>query len=223
MKEIKVLLADDHRILLEGIVSFIEKNAEETSGANPSVIRVVGTANDGRQALDLMKNTAVDVAVLDIGMPVLDGMDTARLIRQQYPATKIILLTMEGGTHFILNALRFGVNGYVVKEKSAETLIQAIRQVYQGSTYYSPELLGSIQPERMDAIPPAQLADLTAREREILCHISRNPDRTAEEIGGALNIATVTVQTHIRNIKQKLKMNRLGELIKYAVENKLCT
>ncbi|MEO6039538.1 MAG: response regulator transcription factor [Saprospiraceae bacterium] len=220
MKEIKVLLADDHQILLEGIVSFLEKNAEEKGAANPTIIKVVGAAQDGMQALEIMKSQAVDVAVLDINMPGFDGLETARQIRRLYPATKIILLTMEGEGRFILNALRTGVHGYVIKEKSTDTLIQAIRQVYHGSTYYLPELLGGIGTDYGES--PTNVVTLTEREREILCYVAKHPDRTAEEIGQALHIAMVTVQTHVRNIKQKLKMKKSGELVKYAVENKLC-
>ena len=221
MREIKVLLADDHQILLDGIVSFLEKNAEEKGAANPTIIKVVGAAHDGQQALEMMKSLAVDVAVLDINMPGFDGLETARHIRRLYPATKIILLTMEGDGRFILNALRSGVHGYVVKEKSTDTLIQAIRQVYHGSTYYLPELLSGIGTDYGES-PPANAVTLTEREREILCYITKHPDQTAEEIGLALHIAMVTVQTHVRNIKQKLKMKKSGELVKYAVENKLC-
>lgn len=227
MKQIRVLLADDHQILLDGIQSFIEKNAEDKGASNPSTIRVVGVALDGEKALQLMETQPVDVAVLDINMPVLDGLETARRIRRQYPATKIILLTMEGEGRFILNALSFGVQGYVVKEKSTETLIQAIRQVFQGSTYYSPELLAGIGkggPGNPGPYPPpASTINLTVREREILCHLAKNPEQTAEDIGVELHIAMVTVQTHVRNIKQKLNMKKSGELIKYAVENKLCS
>ncbi len=223
MKEIKVLLADDHQILLDGILSFLEKNAEEKGAANPSLIKVVGVAHNGEEALRLMEKQPVDVAVLDINMPVLDGLETARRIRQQYAATKIILLTMQGEGYFVLNALRSGVHGYVVKEKSTETLIQAIRQVFHGSKYYSPDLLDGIGPEHTESSPEKPVVDLTVREREILCHLAKNPNQTAEDIGAQLHIAMVTVQTHLRNIKQKLNMKKSGELIKYAVENKLCS
>ncbi len=223
MKEIKVLLADDHQIVLDGILSFLEKNAEEKSPANPSVIKVVGLAHDGEEVLHIMETQPVDVAVLDIGMPVLDGLETAQRIAVKYPQVKIILLTMEGNAHFILNALEMGIHGYIVKEKSKETLIQAIQQVYNGATYYSPDIIARITNSKIRSSTPPTTVNLTIREREILCHLAKNPDQTAGDIGDQLHIAMVTVQTHIRNIKQKLKMKKSGELIKYAVANKLCT
>lgn len=220
MKEIKVLLADDHQLMLDGIKSFLERADEHLPDAQTS-IRVVATAQNGERALELLEREPVDVAVLDIGMPVLDGLETARRIRQRYPAMKVLLVTMEGDGHFVFNALRAGVHGYIVKEKSQETLIQAIRQVYHGSTYYSPDVIARATSAAMTP-PPPHSSPLTERERELLCHLARNPEQTAEEIGRQLNIAMVTVQTHFRNIKSKLGMRRSAELVKYAVENKLC-
>jgi two-component system nitrate/nitrite response regulator NarL len=213
MKNIKLLLVDDHQIILDGITSFLEKDPE---------INIIGYALNGKLAIDFLANNSADVVLLDISMPVLDGIETAKQIRRDFPNIKIILLTMQGDGHYILNAMRLGVHGYVVKEKSKEVLVTAIHSVFGGSSYWSPDLMPRIADAQLLSNNDVEQGSLTSRELEIICEMVEDPSKTAKEIGDKLNIAEVTVQTHIRNAKQKLSFHKAGELIKYVTDRNLC-
>lgn len=213
MIKTKIFLVDNHQILLDGLCAFLEKDPQ---------LDIVGAANSGEQALACLEQQRADVVILDLSMPPgMDGIETAKRIKRRHPNTKIILLTMHGEGRFILKALRLGVHGYVIKEKSKETLIAAIRAVLNGNRYFSPDLLerlGEEEEEESAAQPPK----LTKRETDIICLMVNEPGFTAEQIGDRLSIAAFTVQTHIRNAKAKLGLSRSLELVKYAMEHKLC-
>ncbi|HRI60307.1 MAG TPA: response regulator transcription factor [Saprospiraceae bacterium] len=213
MKKIKLFLADDHQIMLDGLLAFLEKE---------SGIEITGTAKSGEDTLRLLEQQSADVVILDISMPPgIDGIETAKQIRKLYPKTKIILLTMIGDGRYILNALKRGIHGYVIKEKSKETLVAAIHAVLKGNRYFPPELLN-----RLDGIDDpedkAEEVQLTKREKEILCLLAENPSFTTREIAERLFIARTTVEKHIQNTKEKLDLHRNTELVRYAMEKKLC-
>lgn len=217
MKKINILLADDHQIVLDGLESFLKTDIR---------IGTIITVHSGEAVLEQLekkdeKSPIIDVVVLDINMPPgMDGIDTAKYIRRRFPNLKIILLTMVGDGHFILNALRMGIHGYVVKEKSKEVLLAAIETVMLGKRYFSPDLLERIPEMNFDA--PIEIVQLTKREKEILCILTREPSLTAREIGEKIFIARTTVERHVQNIKDKLNLHRNTELILYAKENKIC-
>jgi DNA-binding NarL/FixJ family response regulator len=213
MKSIKLFLADDHQIVLDGLQSFLEKEPQ---------LEITGTAHSGEETLRLLEQQSADVVVLDISMPPgMDGIETARHIRKRYPNTKIVLLTMHGDGHFILNALRMGIHGYVIKEKSKESLVAAIHAVLGGNRYFPPELLNrvdfSAEPE-----PEKEEVQLTKREKQIVCLMADNPSFTSREIAEQFFIARTTVEKHVQNIKEKLGLHKNTELVKYAIEKKLC-
>lgn len=212
MKKIKIFLADDHQIMLDGLQAFLEKEPQ---------IEITGTAHSGEDTLRLLEQQPADVVVLDVSMPPgIDGIETARYIRKRYPHTKIILLTMHGDGHYILQALRLGIQGYVIKEKSKETLAAAIHAVLGGNRYFPPELL--IRIEDADDPEAENEIQLTKRETEILCLMSKNPSFSSREIADRLFIARTTVEKHVQNIKEKLELHKNTELVKYAIEKKLC-
>lgn len=213
MKKINLLIVDDHQIILDGIALFLEKETE---------ISIMGFAHNGEEALAFLKTNLVDMVILDIHMPVLDGVETSKQIKKLYPNIKIILLTMEGDGQFILQAMRLGVHGYVVKEKSKEVLVQAIHSVAKGSSYWSPDLLPRIADAQLLYPLDTGEVKLTARELEIICLMARKPELTAKEVADVLKMAVLTVNTHIRNARQKLKVGRTAELVKYVSDHKLC-
>jgi two-component system, NarL family, nitrate/nitrite response regulator NarL len=213
MKKIKLLIVDDHQIILDGIASFLEKETE---------MSIVGFAHNGEQALTFLQSTPVDVVVLDIHMPVLDGVKTSKQIKKQYPNTKIILLTMEGDGQYILRAMQLGIHGYVVKEKSKEVLVQAIHSVAKGSSYWSPDLLPRIAEAQLLYPPDNGDVKLTMREVEIIRLMAEKPSLTAKEVAGELKMAAHTVNTHLRNARQKLKVGRTAELIKHILDQHSC-
>jgi DNA-binding NarL/FixJ family response regulator len=212
MNKIKLLLADDHQIVLAGLIALLEKEPG---------LEIVCTARNSEETLNLMAQHTIEVAILDISMPPgIDGVETAKLIRKSYPKTKIILLTMIGDGHYILNALKLGIHGYVMKEKSTETLLMAIRSVHGGSRYFSPDLLNRVD---FSAAPESdQEAQLTKREIEILCLMAKEPALTSKDIAGNLFIAKTTVDKHLQNIKEKLDLKTNKALLKFAIEKKLC-
>ncbi|MDX2134737.1 MAG: response regulator transcription factor [Saprospiraceae bacterium] len=216
MKKITLLLVDDHPFVLDGIRHFLGKTPE---------MEVIGAVHSGQAALDVLKERQADVVVLDVSMPgELDGIETAVEIRRLYPNTKIILLTMFDDSRRILKALQIGIHGYVLKDKTRDTLMAAIHAVCSGPAgrYYSPDVLakaGAVNPVRADKEPSESL---TRRQKEIICLLARNPSLTAKQIGEQLHIAPFTVQTHIRNVKAVLGVSKSAEVVKYAVETKLC-
>ncbi|MCB0552717.1 MAG: response regulator transcription factor [Phaeodactylibacter sp.] len=206
---IRVILADDHQITTDGIQAFLEKEPE---------ITVVGAASNGEGVLELLKKEAVDVAILDIEMPGMDGLEATRAIRQRYPAVKVLMLSMYKTKAFVKGAFEIGANGYVLKDRSKEALVSAIHTVFRGGRYIPPELLDLIFSGAAEE--PAETANLTSREKEILCLLAEG--LTSWETGEALNIASVTVETHIRNVKSKLGLNKKAQLVKYVLDHRLC-
>ncbi|MCB0572550.1 MAG: response regulator transcription factor [Phaeodactylibacter sp.] len=206
---IRVILADDHQITTDGIQAFLSNEAE---------ITVVGAASNGEEVLALLEKEPADVAVLDIEMPGMDGLEATRAIRQQFPGVKVLVLSMYKKKAFVKGAFEMGASGYVLKDRSKEALVSAIHTVFRGGRYIPPELLDLIfstsEPDDTEA------ASLTSREKEILCLLAEG--LTSRETGEALNIASVTVETHIRNIKSKLGINKKAQLVKYVLDHGLC-
>lgn len=206
---IKVLIADDHRITTDGILAFLEKEPG---------IEVAGIAHDGREVIRILEKKPVDIAVLDISMPVMDGIETTRAIVSQYPKTKVIILSMFKKKAFVRGVLDAGAVGYVLKDNRKEALVFAIHAVSKGGRIIPPEILDIY----FSGPPKEQEEDinLTERELEILCLMVEG--LTAREIGEALNIAKVTAETHIRNAKSKLGISRKAQLVRWAIDRGIC-
>lgn len=213
MKPINLFLVDDHQIVLDGLSALFENSPETV---------VVGTAHSGESALDRLESLSADVVVLDVSMPPgIDGIETAKLIRRRFPNIKIILLTMVGEGHYIMNALRLGIHGYVMKEKSKETLMTAIRAVVNNARFYPSDLLNRIDFSTASTIED-EAVQLTKREKEILCLMVRRPGFSSRDLGEFLSISRTTVERHVQNIKDKLKIHKNTELVMYAMEHKVC-
>lgn len=214
MKKIRIFLADDHSIFLEGLQALLEKEP---------YMEVVGTAPSGEETLRLLEQQPAEVVVLDISMPPgMDGIETAKLLKKRHPNVKIILLTMHGEGKFIYHAMRMGLHGYVLKEKSKESLVAAIHAVVKGNHYFPPELIPRLVGN--DDLSDEEDLDvkLTKREIEIICLMKQHADFNAKEIGEHLFIAPATVEKHQQNAKKKLGFNRNQQLILYAQEKNIC-
>lgn len=213
MKKIKILLVDDHQIMLDGLEAFLERESD---------IEIAGMEKSGENALVYLDKNPVDLVVLDISMPNgIDGLETAKRMRRKFPNIRIILLTMMGEWKFVSKAFHIGINGYVIKEKSKESLVSGIRAVMSGHRYYPPDL-PSPGPNDWDDDQDDVEVNLTKREREILCLMAKNPALSAREMGEILFISKATVERHIQNIKEKLNLHKNMELVKYAMDHKLC-
>lgn len=201
---IKVLLADDHRIVRDGVKSLLEREGYVVSGE----------ASDGQEAIRLALLSPPDVAVLDIGMPMLNGLDAARQILQKLPLTKLILLTMHAEKDYVLEGLRIGMKGFVTKTHASEDLIRAIRDSLRGKTYLSPEVSEAVV-EAYQGHHDLSRGRLTPRERQVLQLIAEG--KSSKEVASVLNISTKTAETHRSRILLKLDIHEVAGLVRYAI------
>lgn len=210
MKQIRILLADDHTVMRRGLRLLIESQPE---------FSVVAEAADGRQAVQQAEATMPDVAVMDIAMPNLSGIEAAQRIATAQPNTAIVILSMHSDEGYVLRALKVGAKGYLLKDSAEGDLIEAIKAVHQGKTFFSPEISKMLVEDYVREIRTRGAEDtydlLTSREREILQLLAER--KSNKEIALALNISVYTIETHRRNLHDKLNLHSLAELILYAV------
>lgn len=180
---------------------------------------VVAEASNGREALEQAEATKPEVAVLDIAMPNLSGIEAAQRMNTSLPETAIVMLSMHSDESYVLRALKAGARGYLLKDSAEADLIDAIKSVHQGKTFFSPEVSRILMEDYVREIRARGAEDsfdlLTPREREILQLLAEM--KTNKEIAQALNLSLYTVETHRRNLQEKLNLHSLAELILYAV------
>ncbi len=214
MKQIRILLADDHNVMRRGLRLLLEGQPE---------FAVVGEASDGRQAVEQAEATHPDVAVLDIAMPNLSGIEAAQRIVAASPGTSIVVLSMHSDEGYVLRALKAGAKGYLLKDSVEGDLIEAIKRVYQGKTFFSPEISKMLVEDYVREIRTRGVEDsyelLTSREREILQLLAEG--KSNKEIAGSLNLSLYTVETHRRNLQDKLNLHSFPELVLYAVRKRV--
>ena len=184
---------------------------------------VVAEAADGRQAVERAEATQPDVAVVDIAMPNLSGIEAAQRIAATLPHVAIVILSMHSDEGYVLRALKAGAKGYLLKDSAEGDLIEAIKAVHQGKTFFSPEISKMLVDDYIREIRSRGAEDsydlLTSREREILQLLAEQ--KSNKEIAQALNLSPYTVETHRRNLQEKLNLHSLAELILYAVRKGL--
>lgn len=204
----RVLLADDHVIVRQALCALLEREGFE----------VVGTVGDGQEALRVARERRPDVAILDFSMPLLNGLDAAREILHACPRTRAILLTMHTDDHRVLEALRAGVRGYVVKSQAAADLIRAIHEVLRGSTYLSPGISETVVQAYLNK-SDVPVDPLSPREREVLQLIAEG--RSTKEIAGLLSISFKTAESHRTRLMRKTNIHETASLVRYAVRRGL--
>ena len=208
MRKPRVLLADDHALVLEGFQRIIEAECE-----------LVGAVEDGRALLVEASKLKPDIILLDISMPLLNGIEAARQLKKSQPDVKLIFLTMHGDAAYVTEAFRAGASGYVLKRSPASELLHAVRQVARGRFYVSPlvtkETLGSLL-ESSDAAQTS-FRDLTERQREVLQLVAEG--HSSKEIAEVLYISVKTVEFHKSNIRRAVDLRTTAELTKYAVKH----
>ncbi|OPY78824.1 MAG: Transcriptional regulatory protein DegU [Syntrophus sp. PtaU1.Bin005] len=214
---ITVILADDHKIIRDGLKTLIE--------SQPGM-KVIAEAENGRETIKLAKELKPSVVIMDISMPDLNGIDATREIVNSIPGVKVIALSMHSDRRFVSGMLSSGASGYLLKDCAFEELAKAIKTVVSDHTYLSPMISDIVvksyitksnsQDATQDSAP-----SLTAREREMLQLMAEG--MTAKEIASHLFVSVKTVETHRRNIAQKLNISRSAELIKYAIREGLVT
>jgi DNA-binding NarL/FixJ family response regulator len=214
MRKIRILLADDHKLMRGGLRLLIEQQSD---------LSVVGEASDGREAVSLAKSLRPDVAVMDITMPNLNGIEAAHQITQSHPETGVIILSMHPDESYVLRALKAGAKGYLLKDSAESDLILAVRAVAGGKSFFSPTVSKVLLVDYMRKLKRSGAEDaydlLTPREREILQLVAEG--KSNKDVANLLNLSVYTVETHRSNVMQKLHLKGVPELTLYAVRKGL--
>jgi DNA-binding NarL/FixJ family response regulator len=204
----RIVLADNHILVRQGIKSLLEREG----------LQVVGEAGDGQELVRIATELQADVAVLDIGMPLMNGLVAARELKRACPKTKTILLTRHDEDQYVIEALRAGIRGYVLKNQAATDLVLAIQQVGRGQVYLSPGISSVV----VDAyLSKASLPDdpLSAREHEVLQLIAEG--KATKDVAVILGISVKTAESHRSRLMQKLDIHETASLVRYAVRRGL--
>jgi two-component system response regulator NreC len=210
MDVIRILLADDHRVVRKGLCLLLE--------SQPG-FKVVAEASDGREAIAMAEAHTPDIVVLDVAMPALNGIEAARQISAKLPRTGIVFLSMHSDEGYVLKALKSGGKAYLLKDSAEYDLISAIRAVHEGKAFFSPAINRMLVEEYMRQMREREVDDsydlLTPREREILQLFAEG--KSPKEVASLLNLSLYTIETHRSNVFQKLNLHSTAELILYAV------
>lgn len=207
---LNVFLADDHQMFRQGLSAMLTKTGE---------IKIIGEAADGLEALKALSEITPDVAIIDISMPGINGIELCRRIRKEKPMVKVIILTMQGDPFYTTEALEAGAHGYLLKEESFSSLHDSIKAVDKGETVISPSLHSHVLEEAIEKHRQGEdcTIKLTKREKEILQQVAEG--MTNQEIAQRLFISPQTVDTHRKNLMAKLDIHSVAGLVKYALRH----
>jgi two-component system response regulator NreC len=202
---VRVLLADDHEIVRQGLRVLLEREG----------FQIVGEASNGHEAVKLCEANHPEIAILDLSMPLLNGVDAAREIMKANPRTKVVLLTMHTEDHLILESLRAGVTGYVLKTRAASELVQALRAVCRGEMFLTQSISRTIVQAFLQNTPTPGNA-ISDRERQVLQLVAEG--KTTKEIASLLGISVKTAESHRSNLMDKLNIHDTAGLVRYAIK-----
>lgn len=216
MKTTRIVLADDHTVVRKGLRLLIESVPE---------FEVVADAADGRRAVALVEEHRPDVIIMDVAMPMLNGIEAARQISSKSPNVAIVFLSMHSDEAYVIKALKAGARAYLLKDSAENDLINAVRAVSEGKSFFSPAISKMLAEDYMHQMQEQGVEDsfelLTTREREILQLLAEG--KSNKEVAGLLNLSLYTVETHRGNIFQKLNLHSTADLILYAVRKGVIT
>ncbi len=214
MNKIRILVADDHTLIRRGIVGLLN--------AQPDM-EVVAEAGTGGEAITKVTTGLIDVVLMDIGMPGINGLEATRTIKRQLPGVQVLILTMHEREDYLFQAVRMGASGYVLKGADIQDLLVAVRSVHRGEVYLFPPVAKKLLVDYLRRVESgedrASYGGLTDREREVLQLIARG--KTAPQISEALSVSLHTVQSHRDNIMSKLGLHNRAQLVKYAIQKGL--
>ena len=209
----KIILADDHKIIREGLRSLIEKQPD---------MEVIAEAQDGLTTVNLVQKLQPDVVIMDIGMPEMNGIDATTKITAEYKTVKVIALSMHSDRRFVMQMLKAGAAGYLLKDSAFEELVSAIHAVITKQHYLSQKITDVVVQEYLQNLPPNESTVfnvLTAREREVLQLIAEG--KSTKQTASVLNVSVKTIETHRQQIMEKLDMRSIAQLTKYAIREGL--
>ncbi len=204
----RLLLADDHSLVRQGLKALLERQG----------FQVASEASDGQEAVRLAAKVQPEVAILDISMPVLNGLDAARELLKSSPKTKVVLLTQHDEDHYVTEALRAGAKGYVLKSQAADDLVHAIREVCSGAVYLSPSISRAV----VDAYLSRTYVStdrLSARERQVLQLVGEG--KSTKDVAAQLGISVKTAESHRARLMRKLDIHETASLVRYAIRRGL--
>ncbi|MCF6170839.1 MAG: response regulator transcription factor [Bacteroidales bacterium] len=214
MKTVRILIADDHQLILNGISDMLRPNKE---------FRIVGRATNGEEAVSKALKLKPDLIFMDISMPIMNGIDATRKIKKKLPAIHILALTQHEEKEYVTQMLKAGGSGYLLKNSKKDEFVEAIELVMNGNHYLSrkvsEQMISDLIHSERDNSSPQDEVTLTRREKEIIVKISE--ELSNQEIAEELHISLRTVETHRRNIMQKLKVKSVVSLLKYAARRKI--
>lgn len=209
---IRVLVADDHRIVRDGLVSLLEDSGE---------CEVVAQAADGLEAVEAAVEFKPDVAVLDLSMPRLSGLEAVRRIHEELPRTRILVLTMHDEEEYVVQAVRAGASGYLVKDSAGSELLEAVRALDAGQGYFGPSAARALadQYQHPERTPEDPYGSLTPREREVFHLVVEG--KTTKEVAKQLGISVKTAENHRTRMMEKLAVHNTAEVVRYAARKGL--
>ncbi len=211
MEAIKILITDDHQIIIDGLKSLLSDEKD---------LQVIGEASNGKEAIEFLKLLKADVVLMDIDMPVLNGIEATKKIKSEFDDVRVIILTMHNESGLIKTLVAAGADGYILKNSDQSELLEAIRKVASGNQYFSSDVTLSLLNKNSSQLKQFQtdskIAELTSREIEILKMIAEG--NSNKEIGEILFISHRTVDTHRTNLMKKLDVNNIAGLIRYAIQ-----
>ena len=210
MRKVRILLADDHTVMRSGLRALLERQQN---------FEVVGEADNGREAVSLCASLLPDIVIMDVGMPLLNGVEATKALLRQSPSTGVVMLSMHSDEVYVMRSLQAGARAYLLKDSAAPDLISAIDAVSHGKSFFSPAIRSLLAEDFIQVLRQKGAVDsyelLTAREREILQLLAEG--KSNKEVAADLNISLYTVETHRSNILEKLGLHTPAELILYAV------
>jgi len=216
VSELRVLLGDDHAVLRQGLRKILENRREW---------RVIAEAGNGRDAVREALELKPDVAVLDIGMPMLNGIEATRQIARRAPSVRVVILSMHSDQAYVTQSVHAGARAYVLKESAGDELIEAIGTVASGGTFFSPAVAQVVFDDYVRGLADRGIHDrydlLSEREREVLQLVAEG--RSSREIGDLLSISPATVETHRTHVLQKLGLRNTAEVVRYAARRGIVT
>jgi len=214
MSRIRILLADDHGVVRKGMRFLLERQEQ---------MQVVGEAADGREAVRLAGQLQPDVVVMDVAMPLLNGIEAAAQILQGRPGTRVVMLSMHSDETYLVRALQVGATGYLLKDSADEDLARAVETVVEGRPFFSPAIAQTLLEDHISSLRQRGAEDsfdlLTGREREILQLLAEG--KSNKDVAALLNLSPYTVETHRTNLMQKLNLHNTAEIVLYAVRKKI--
>jgi len=216
MSKIKIILVDDHQIVRDGIKSLLSDNSQ---------IEIIGEAQSAYELFNLLKIQIPDIVLLDIALPTMSGIEVSKILSNDFPQIKKLILSMYTSEDFIFNALKTGINGYLPKNTTRDELVLAINEVNNGNEYFSKSISDTILKSYVKSakygknISDDKSTNLTNREQEILLHVVEGMNNPS--IAEKLNISIRTVETHKTSIMRKLNLNSTVDLVKFAIKNNI--